>query len=409
MTTDEFTTKVIEEVKEIVDTKGSLVCTKKGEVVNCFTNIGILLAAHFPGLHYCQFSYRFYGEKGLIEDSDLREYRTFVESQFGFAVGKDNLYEAFAHVAFQTHSHPVREYLAALPPWDGVPRLERWIIDGLGADDNEYVRAVSSKYLISAVARVLCPGCQVDTCLILEGIEGLGKSSVFRHLFSPWFTDEIADFGTKDSEQQLHGAWCVELSELTALSRAEVSRTKAFISKRSDRFRLPYARLVSNYDRQNVFGGSVNDAEYLESDTGNRRFWPVKVRHLLDYEKVPKDLLWAEAMERYLSGEPWHLSQALMELQKEEAETRTIRDAWADLIARWIDQQSGKGFIYPDGKEGWTLPQILSGALRLESHQWSRSNQIRAGRCMSLLGFVKRRYRVESALIYAYVRELQRD
>jgi len=134
--------------------------------------------------------------------------------------------------------HPVLNYLERCQ-WDGVARLDQWTVNYLGAPDTPYVRAVSSKWMISAVARVHRPGCKVDTGLILEGFQGIRKSTAIGVLANPWFTDEVADLGTKDSALQLAGVWILELAELDSMSRGEVSGIKAFMSRSKDRYRPP--------------------------------------------------------------------------------------------------------------------------------------------------------------------------
>ena len=134
--------------------------------------------------------------------------------------------------------HPVKAYLQGLR-WDGVERLDRWLSSYLGVDDTEYSRAVGSRWLISAVARIFRPGVKADCCLILEGPQGIRKSTALRTVAGEYFTDELADLGSKDAAMQTRGVWIIELSELDNLSHAEVARIKAFMSRTTDRFRPP--------------------------------------------------------------------------------------------------------------------------------------------------------------------------
>ncbi|RZK47825.1 MAG: P-loop ATPase, partial [Pedobacter sp.] len=173
--------------------------------------------------------------------------------------------------------HPVRDYLKGVS-WDGVPRLERWLTTYLGVEDTPYTQAVGASTLRSAVARVLEPGCKVDTMLVLQGQQGVGKSKAIRALCGErWFTDDLAEFGSKDAAEQLLGAWFVEVAELGAMNRSEVERVKSFISREVDRFRPAYGRQVVARPRQCVFIGTTNADTYLRDETGNRRFWPVQV------------------------------------------------------------------------------------------------------------------------------------
>src|SRR3954470_4414477 len=157
----------------------------------------------------------------------------------GIRVGVQIAQQAVEAVAHDHSFHPVEDYLGGLQ-WDGTPRVDDWMARYLGADQSPYVSAVGRAVLIAAAARIRVPGCKVDTVPIIEGRQGIGKSSGARTLFEPWFTDEIAELGSKDAAMQTRGAWLIEIAELDSMSRAEVSRVKAFVSRSTDRFRPPY-------------------------------------------------------------------------------------------------------------------------------------------------------------------------
>jgi len=152
--------------------------------------------------------------------------------------------------------------------WDGTNRLDTWLTTYLGAEDSNYVRAVGARWLISAIARIYRPGAKAYCCLILEGAQGSKKSTALKTLAGPYFADELADLGTKDSVLQTQGVWIIELSELDSLSRAEVGRIKAFMSRTTDRFRPPYCKRLIESPRQCVFAGSVKHSSYLRDDSG---------------------------------------------------------------------------------------------------------------------------------------------
>ncbi|WP_027286049.1 VapE domain-containing protein, partial [Rubritepida flocculans] len=140
--------------------------------------------------------------------------------------------------------HPVRDYLEALA-WDGTPRLDTWAVAYLGAEDTPLHRSMAALWMVSAVARIMQPGCKADHMLILEGPQGIRKSTALKVLASePWFTDELAELGSKDAAQQMRGIWIIEMAELDAIGQADVSRIKAFLSRTTDRYRPPYERYV---------------------------------------------------------------------------------------------------------------------------------------------------------------------
>ena len=171
--------------------------------------------------------------------------------------------------AARDHSiHPVKAHLQALK-WDGVQRLDTWLSAYLGAECTEYARAVGSRWLISAVARIFRPGAKADCCLILEGPQGIRKSTALRTLAGEFFTDELADLGSKDAAMQTRGVWIIELSELDSLSNSDVARIKAFMSRTTDRFRPPYGMRLVESPRQCVFAGTVNQSVYLKHRRNN--------------------------------------------------------------------------------------------------------------------------------------------
>lgn len=163
--------------------------------------------------------------------------------------------------------------------WHGTAHLDKWLITYLGAEDSPYVRAVGPRYLISAVARVYRPGCQVDHVLVLEGPQGKLKSTALRVLAvkDEWFTDRLSHLASKDAAQEIAGVLIIEIAEWDALSRASSGTAKSFITRRYDRLRLPYGKHVVEFRRQCVFAGTINApvGGYLRDPTGARRFWPV--------------------------------------------------------------------------------------------------------------------------------------
>jgi predicted P-loop ATPase len=146
--------------------------------------------------------------------------------------------------------------------------------------------------MISAVARIFQPGCKADCCLIFEGKQGRGKSTVVKILSDPWFTDEISELGGREAAIQTAGVWIVELAELASMNRAHVNNIKAFMSRSADRFRRPWGRHAEEFPRQCVFAGTTNKDAYFSDETGNRRFWPVACGPLnLDGIRADRDQL----------------------------------------------------------------------------------------------------------------------
>ena len=241
-------------------------------------------------------------------------------------------------VAREITVHPVRDHLGALA-WDGVPRIETWACRYLGAEDTAFNRSVGALWLISAVARIFRPGVKADHMLVLEGPQGARKSTALKILAGEdWFTDELPDLGSKDAAMHMQGVWIIEIAELDAIGKAEVSRIKAFLTRTTDRFRPPYGRYTIEVPRQCVFAGTVNPDTYLRDETGNRRFWPVRCGTIdIDALARDRDQLWAEAVARFRAGAIWWIdTPELIAAAKSEQEKRYQGDAWDARIDRWL-------------------------------------------------------------------------
>lgn len=222
--------------------------------------------------------------------------------------GKGIIDDALQEVTQANKFHPVREYLTGLT-WDGECRVDTLFIDYIGAEDTEYIRAVTRKWMCGAVARVMVPGIKFDTAIVLYGAQGLGKSLILERLGRKWFNNSLVDIKTKDALEQIQGSWINELAELAPTYKNDNEIVKAFISRTSDRFRSPYGRRTEEYPRQCVFAGSTNNLMFLKDRTGNRRFWPItgdkdrKTKNAWDITQDDIDQLWVEAYYYWSNGE----------------------------------------------------------------------------------------------------------
>lgn len=222
--------------------------------------------------------------------------------------GKGIIDDALQEVTQANKFHPVREYLTGLT-WDGECRVDTLFIDYIGAEDTDYIRAVTRKWMCGAVARVMVPGIKFDTAIVLYGAQGLGKSLILERLGRKWFNNSLVDIKTKDALEQIQGSWINELAELAPTYKNDNEIVKAFISRTSDRFRSPYGRRTEEYPRQCVFAGSTNNLMFLKDRTGNRRFWPItgdkdrKTKNAWDITQDDIDQLWAEAYYYWSNGE----------------------------------------------------------------------------------------------------------
>ena len=265
----------------------------------------------------------------------------------GVMVSASTCCDAVNIVAREHSFHPVRDWLDGLA-WDGTSRLDDWLTTYLSADPGEkeqaerrarYIRAVGRRWMISAVARIYRPGCKADCALIIEGEQGLRKSTAIRSLVpnEAWFADELADLGSKDAAQGLRGKWIIELAELAAMTRGEVEKIKAFVSRQSDYIRVSYGRRTQDFPRHCIFVGTTNSDEFLMDHTGNRRFWPVKARQIdLEGLSAVRDQLWAEAVVAFQQGERWWLdSDELVGIAHDVQRDKVLVDPWEALVMEW--------------------------------------------------------------------------
>lgn len=311
------------------------------------------------------------------EEDDVH-FSEFVQGA-GIGITPDILRPALDTVAREHPRHDLRDWLSSLQ-WDGRMRIHEWLTYFLGVDKNAYTEAVGRAWLISAVARVMRPGCKADHMLILDGPQGAGKSTAVRTLAGvQYFTDEIAEFGSKDASMSVAGAWIVEVSELAAFGTAAMERVKAFVTRQVDRFRPPYGKRIITQPRQCVFVGTSNNTEFRDP-TGNRRFWPVTVSAIdIDALRREREQIWAEAVAAYHRGEQWWLTDpcvisAAVNVQRD----RMQGDPWDDVIAEWLL-----------GKVDVSIPEILEGAIKLSTEKWSRREEMRVSDHLKARGWVR--------------------
>jgi predicted P-loop ATPase len=296
--------------------------------------------------------------------------------QHGIYVSTAITYQAVQAVAMENSFHPVKDYLHSLV-WDGTKRVDTWLSDFMGAEDNDYTRSIGAMWLISAVARIYRPGCQVDHTIVLEGPQGKGKSTTLKALAGEEnFTDNVSDFGTKDLSQEMRGVWIIEFAELANMAKSSITanQVKAFLTRTHDRYRPAYGRRVIDQPRQCVFAGSVNDQTYLRDETGNRRFWPVHVPGPFKRDEIQslRDHLWAESVARYRAGESWWIKDNpdMLKLVEDEQEQRFENDPWEGTVMEyaglWMDR-------------GVTITEILTIALEKPRSMITKADSNRVG------------------------------
>ena len=337
------------------DWKGDLEYSKSGKLQCTIGNI-ILILENDPALRGHIVHDLFAGFDGVVgglpwnkkatqwTDSDDANLRVWLEKNYGLT-GKEKIADALTAVLTRHSYHPIRDYLNGLT-WDGTPRLERLIIDYIGAEDTELNRVMTRKHFTAAVTRVFKPGCKYDYCLVMTGPEGAGKSTLLNKMGGQWFNDSITTTEGKEGMDQLRRAWIIEMGELASIKRSDVESIKAYLSKRVDIYRAAYARRTAEHPRQCIFCGTTNEALFLKGDNGNRRFWVIAVDPTLrkysawqDAIDRDRDQLWAEAMHYYQQGEKLYLDDRLeAQAKQRQAEYNDDHDdPLADMLLNFLD------------------------------------------------------------------------
>lgn len=316
-----------------------------------------------------------------LQDNDVGKVRMWFAAQ-GYNLQKDMSFDAIRLAAEHCRFHPVREYLASLPAWDGEPRLDA-IAGRCFKNDGEHERDMCRKFLIAAVRRILRPGTQVDTCLTLVGEQqGEGKSSFVKVLFGEDFVaSKISAIDSKDASSDLQGKWAIEFGELHNMRTAALESVKEFMTRTVEDYRQAYGRCNVRQPRQCVFVGTTNHAQFLEDDR-NRRWWVIEVGGRLDLEwlKTHRDQVWAEAVQAEATGERhWYEFSEELELERHREQFK-VRDEWEALAREYL---AGREWV--KGTQEFWVDRINGG----DSSSLARLDpkmQRRIGKVFRLLG-----------------------
>lgn len=300
---------------------------KTGDLCNTVYNLNLILAndPDFAGFAYNDMANRIQVIGNLPwdrpegnqfwRDADTAQLKSIIDIRY-LAFSTRNFDISFTKAADDRHFHPVRDYLDSLPTWDGIKRVEDLFIKYLKADDTDYVRAVTRKTFAAAVARIYSPGIKFDCVPVLDGDQGIGKSTIVRDLVTAEYYSEtlsLTDMDDKAGAEKLQGFWAVEIGELAGMKKADIEKVKAFLSTRDDKYRPSYGRVVESHPRQCVIIATVNgERGYLRDITGNRRFWIIKLAQKKqkkdwNFDEAFRAQFWAEAKEIWKSGEKLYL------------------------------------------------------------------------------------------------------
>lgn len=389
------------------DWEAELQADDNGQAKPTFYNI-LKILENDPGVnqraHYNELSARV--ERGRTGEmwgaTDSYHVREYVGQRYTTDFPETKVEQAIENRAHQLTFHPIREYLESLQ-WDGVPRVDSLFVDWLGAADNEYVREAARCWLIAAVKRVYEPGYKFDHVPVLGGRQGIGKTSFIEIMARRNWYSELSSFDPKVAMEETQGAWLIELNELGASNKSELEQQKAFISARSTRVRMAYARHAVEHKRQFVLIGTTNENEYLKDSTGNRRWWPIDCGSEeinLDTLRENVDQIWAEAHDRaMILGEDPHMSSGALEIAGEAQSEKVEGDDWQGMIGEWLQTQARSDRYERDfdedvdkviGAEYETrtrvcVPEIAEDCLSIPASKLDRRTRLRIARIMDTM------------------------
>jgi hypothetical protein len=340
--------------EEFEDWTKALMRDRGGQLQNSLHNITLIMA-NDPQLKALRFNQLADGMeiKGDIpwkhparfwRDADDAQLICYIDANYGTFSAR-NYQIAVAKVVDDRSYHPIREFFDGLPPWDGIGRAETILIDYLGAADNSYTRAVTRKTLCAAIARVKHPGIKFDNILVLNGDQGIGKSTLIEKLGGEWYSDSLSltDMNDKTAAEKLQGYWILEIGELAGMKKADIDKVKAFISRQDDKYRASFGRRVTPHPRQCIFFGTTNSKNgYLRDITGNRRFWTVRTPgtgRLKPWELSKDDVLqiWAEALALLGKGEKLYLDSNLESYSQTEQALAMEQDDREGLVSTYLN------------------------------------------------------------------------
>ncbi len=341
-----------------------------------------------------------------LSDPVSRQLREMIRLQFKFDPNVQNSFDALYRACEARRFNPVIDYLDACEAkWDGVKRLDNWLVSYMGADDTPLVRAIGRLMLIASVRRMRSPGCKFDHMCVLQSPEGYGKSSAISALYGEENFSDQAILHLKDQPlaEAVRGRWAMECAELVGLKRGDIENVKAMITRQTDRGRPAYARGVIDTPRTMVFWGTTNDDEYLRALSGeNRRFLPVTVG-VIDVAAIKRDRdqLWAEAAAEEGLEPSLALPSELWADVSTERASRTQTDPWADVLAHVADDaKSGEQLsrsdyeLVPSGpsngfEERISSAYVLGVALGIPQERQTPDQAKRAANVMRSLGWSK--------------------
>lgn len=315
--------------------------TKLPNAINCRHNLALILEndPKYDTLAYCEHSDRLLFEGNMIEPAQLQQIALDLERDYRLKCKDSELHGAIVRVAAMNTVEPIKEWLQALPKWDGTPRIagmftKQWGVEAPATkEEQQFIDMLAVRWCVSLVARIMEPGCDVHTVLTLVGPKGMGKSRGLRALASkPWFSDSNINITNKSAYELLHQSlvWVWELAEMHALHGRSANNAKMFLTSAADRYRPTWGKTPVHRKRRTVFVATTNDYQFL-SDGPERRFWPLQIVNKINVEWIESNRtqLFAEALHMYKSGHQWYLTDDEQLTLERMQQAYIISDPWA--------------------------------------------------------------------------------
>lgn len=306
-------------------------------------------------------------------------------NKFRLQISRANALDIVSELAEQRPYSPVVEYLNRVyDQYGGNTTILNDLASRYFGTDNQIYNTYLQKTLIAAVARAMQPGCKLDTALILQGKQGVGKSSFFKALASEdWFDDSLGQVSDKDERLKLHITWFIEWAELESIfRRRDLASVKAFLTCSRDYIRPPYGRSVQAFDRPSIIVGTTNQDEFLADPTGNRRYWVIPVQKQVNTKllKQERDRIWAAAVTLYKADKSWWLTQSEEEISATLISEYQMADPWQEAIASFVAT-----------KTATTTEDVLDKCINLDLEKQGKEAQMRVTNILKALGWIQER------------------
>ena len=345
--------------------------------------------------------------------TDATHLMEWLQAETFTGVERGSVNAAMEAEAHRNSFSSAQEYLLSLPEWDGEERLDRFFVNVCGVDASDpahgseqereeltdYLCQVGRCLFLGMVARIMEPGCKLDTMVVLEGEQGSGKSTLARlmALKDEWFSDSLpADLSNKDAHAHLQGKLIVEWPEIGQVKRSTLEALKAFVSAQFDKFRPSYGRHEIAHPRQCVFVGTTNEWSYLKDETGNRRFWPVRCGMInLDLARESMPQFYAEALHYYRAGEKWWLPDTLRGVVERQQRDRVADDVWTAPVVEYVRERQDMAAQLRENEILIEVADVLSEALKIERGRQDKAAETRVGIILSKLGAMRKQVRVK--------------